>query len=80
MSDEGTTEPDVSGDPHDWHLFDVEADLEVRQVTGPGEPNRYEVRRATPPADGDDVERFVTVLDEAEFEQLRRYGPNPKGL
>jgi hypothetical protein len=80
MSDEASNDSDVSGEPHDWHLLDIEADLEGRQVTAPGEPNRYEVRRATAPADGDDVERFITVLDEAEFEQLRTHGPNPKGL
>jgi hypothetical protein len=65
---------------HDWHTFDVEADLEVRQITAEGEPDQYEVRRATPPADTDDVERFITVLDAAEFAQLRDVGPNPKGL
>lgn len=59
-------------DEHGWHEFDVERDLYVRQTTGPGEPDRYEVRTGT---DGP-----VTVLDAAEFEQLRDAGPNPKGL
>lgn len=72
MSDNDTDGPDVSSDPHDWHLFDVEENLEVRQVTAPGEPNRWEVRTAP---DGP-----ITVLDDAEFEQLREAGPNPKGL
>lgn len=33
-----------STQPHDWHLFDAEAGLEVRQVTEEGQPNRWEVR------------------------------------
>lgn len=59
-------------DEHDWHLFDAEANLHVRQVTAAGEPDRFEVRT------GEDGP--VTVLDAAEFEQLRDPGPNPKGL
>jgi hypothetical protein len=56
---------------HDWHLFDAERDLEVRQTTPDSEGNCWEVRGA----DGK-----VTVLDDDEFEQLRDAGPNPKGL
>lgn len=59
-------------DEHEWHEFDVERDLYVRQTTAAGEPDRFEVRTGT---DGP-----VTVLDAAEFDQLRDTGPNPKGL
>lgn len=59
-------------DEHDWHLFDVEADLYVRQVTPAGEPDRYEVRTGE--------HGPVTVLDADDFEKLREDGPNPKGL
>lgn len=59
-------------DSHDWHLFDAQRDLYVRQTTGPGEPDRYEVRT------GDDGP--VTVLDKAAFDQLRDPGPDPEGL
>jgi hypothetical protein len=62
---------DTMADPHDWHLFDAERDLEVRQTTPDGEGNRWEVR---------DANGKVTVLNDAEFEQLREDGPNPKGL
>lgn len=58
-------------DPHDWHLLDAERGLEVRQTTPDSEGNRWEVR---------DAEGTVTVLDDAEFDQLRCEGPNPKGL
>lgn len=78
MGDNELDAPDVSSDPHPWHTFDVEEDLEVRQASGAGEPNRWEVRRATPPPEG--VEWFITVLDDAEFQQLCAPGPNPKGL
>lgn len=64
-------------DTHDWHLFDIEAGLEVRQATGTGEANRWEVRRVD--AEGEPVGE-VTVLTDAEFDQLRETGPNPKGL
>lgn len=59
-------------DEHDWHIFDAELDLYVRQTTAAGEPDRYEVRTGT---DGP-----VTVLDAAEFQDLCGPGPNPKGL
>lgn len=58
-------------DPHDWHVFDADRGLEVRQTTPDAEGNRWEVRGP----DG-----AVTVLDDDEFEQLRAEGPNPKGL
>jgi hypothetical protein len=57
-------------DDHDWHLFDDEAGLEVRR-SGEG----WEVRRTTGETAGE-----VTVLTDAEFDQLREAGPNPKGL
>lgn len=59
-------------DPHDWHVFDVERGYEVRQTTPDAEGNRWEVREIG-------TDRIV-VLDDAEFEQLREHGPNPKGL
>lgn len=59
-------------DEHDWHVFDVERDLYVRPVTGPGEANRWEVRTG--------LGGPVTVLDDDEFEQLCDPVPNPKGL
>lgn len=58
-------------EPHDWHVFDAERGLEVRQTTPDSEGNVWEVR--TP--DG-----RVEALDDAEFEQLRAEGPNPRGL
>lgn len=58
-------------DPHDWHVFDADAGLEVRQTTPDAEGNRWEVRGR----DG-----AITVLDDDEFEQLREHGPNPRGL
>jgi hypothetical protein len=73
MSDNDTEGPDVSGEPHEWHMFDVEDDLEVCQVTEAGEPNRYLVRRTAAPDE-------VTELDAGEFAQLLEPGPNPKGL
>lgn len=57
--------------PHDWHLMDAERGLEVRQTTPDSEGNVWEVR--TP--DG-----RVEALDDDEFDQLRREGPNPRGL
>jgi hypothetical protein len=57
--------------PYDWRPFDLEAGLDVRQVSAAGEPDRYEVRNA----DGE-----ITELDAGEFKQLRDTGPNPKGL
>lgn len=59
-------------DEHDWHEFDMERDLYVRQVTPAGEPDRYEVRTG--------LDGPVTVLDADEFQQLLSEGPNPKGL
>jgi hypothetical protein len=56
---------------YEWRPFDLDAGLDVRQVTAAGEPDRYEVR---------DRENNVTVLDADEFAQLRDTGPNPKGL
>lgn len=58
-------------EPHEWHLFDAERGLEVRQATPEGAANRWEVR---------DASGEVTILDDDEFDQLRREGPNPKGL
>jgi len=59
-------------DMHGWHLFDANEDRYVRQITAPGEPNRWEVRTGE---DGPVIE-----LDDDEFAQLREDGPNPKGL
>ena len=56
---------------HDWHLFDAERGLEVRQCTPDSENNRWEVRGA----DG-----AITELTDEEFGKLRDAGPNPKGL
>lgn len=64
-------------EPHGWHLFDVDAGLEVRQATGAGEANRWEIRRVD--AEGNPVGE-VTALTDDEFDQLRGDGPNPKGL
>lgn len=47
---------------HDWHIFDAERELEVRQTTPDGENNRWEIRFAS----GETV-----ILDDDEFEQLR---------
>lgn len=57
---------------HDWHLFDVERNLEVRQTTPDTEGDRWEVRKI-----GADR---VVVLDDDEFQELCEDGPNPKGL
>jgi hypothetical protein len=56
---------------HDWHPFDLEAGLDVRQITAEGEPDQYQVR---------DRNGKITDLDADEFAQLRDVGPNPKGL
>lgn len=47
---------------HDWHTFDAERGLEVRQATNRLRANRFEVR-----------DRFDTVvaLENADFERLR---------
>jgi hypothetical protein len=57
--------------PHDWHVLDAQRGLEVRQTTPDSEGNCWEVR---------DADGNVTELDDDEFDQLRREGPNPKGL
>lgn len=49
-------------DVHDWHLFDAERGLEVRQTTGADEANRWEVR---------DPSGNVYTLTDDEFDQLR---------
>jgi len=51
-------------DTHDWHTFDAELGLEVRQTTGGDQANRWEVRRASNP----DV---TAQLDDAGFDRLR---------
>jgi hypothetical protein len=56
---------------YDWHPFDVEDGLDLRQITAAGEPDRYQVR---------DRDGKITDLTAAEFAQLRDVGPNPKGL
>jgi hypothetical protein len=58
-------------DPHDWHVLDAEAGLEVRQTIGPDDANQWEVRSPG---------RDTVVLDDAEFDRLRAAGPNPRGL
>lgn len=47
---------------HDWHPFDAERGLEVRQVTNRLRVNRWEVR---------DPAGRVARLDDAEFDRLR---------
>lgn len=47
---------------HDWHRFDVEAGLDLRQVTGEGRPNRWQVRNGA----GD-----VKELDDEQFKRFR---------
>ena len=54
-------------DGTDWHPFDVQAGYDVRRV----EDDAWEIR---------DADGKVTTLTDAEFEQLRAEGPNPKGL
>lgn len=51
---------------HDWHMFDAERELEVRQITPDGSENRWEVRFAS----GETV-----ILNDDEFDQLRSGGP-----
>jgi hypothetical protein len=55
-------------DDHEWHLFDVERELEVRRVHG-----KWQIRPV-------DRREEVEDLTDEEFEQLRAEGPNPKGL
>lgn len=57
----------TSGD-HGWRVFDYEINMEVARIEG-----LWHIRYA---ADRD----VVTILNDAEFEQLRSGGPNPKGL
>lgn len=47
---------------HDWHLFDVENNYEVRKI---GEPPMYEIRRVG-------AESLITTLRGFDFERLRR--------
>jgi len=49
-------------DTHDWHTFDAELGLEVRQTTD-GQAHRWEVRHT---ATG-----RTAQLDDAEFDRLR---------
>jgi len=58
-------------EPHDWHLFDADRGLWVRQTTPDAEGNCWEVRG---------LDGRIVELDDDEFEQLRADGPNPKGL
>lgn len=53
----------MMADTHDWHTFDAELGLEVRQTTGGDQANRWEVRHA---ATG-----RTAQLDDAEFDRLR---------
>lgn len=64
-------EGDAMAEPHEWRPFDLEAGLDVRQITAEGEPDRYEIR---------DSAGKVTELDADEFAQLRDVSPNPKSL
>ena len=54
---------------HDWHLFDVERDLEVSRDDG----GWWCVRKVETP---DVLDR----LTDEEFDQLRSAGPSPRGL
>lgn len=56
------------GEDQEWRVFDTEKGMEVAQI-GNAWYIRYIADRSV-----------VTVLTEAEFEQLRTDGPNPKGL
>lgn len=47
---------------HDWHLFDAERELEVRQATNRLRANRWEVR---------DANRRMTTLTDEQFDRLR---------
>lgn len=64
-------EGNAMAEAHDWHPFDIEAGLDVRQITAEGEPDRYQVR---------DANGKITDLTAEEFAQLRAVGPNPRGL
>lgn len=66
-----------NAEPHDWHPFDIDNGLEVRQATGPDEANRWEVRKVD---ENGATTGEVTALTDDEFDQLRETGQNPKGL
>lgn len=66
-------EGNAMAEAHDWHVFDAERGLDVRQITAEGEANVWEVRGLH----GMDT---PIILNDAEFKQLRDVGPNPKGL
>lgn len=51
----------MAASKHDWHVFDAERGLTVRQATNRLRKNRWVMRRA-----GREVE-----LDDAEFDRLR---------
>lgn len=53
---------------HDWRILDAEIGMEVARI-GDSWHIRYAADRSV-----------VTVLTDAEFDQLRSDGPNPKGL
>lgn len=56
---------------HDWHVFDAERGLEVRQRTGDDEANEWEIRR---------LDGATVVLDDAAFDALRTGGNLPEAL
>lgn len=56
----------MSSEDHDWHVFDVEQDLEVRHWEGV-----WQVRKI-----GTDHPRIN--LSDAEWEQVREPGPDPE--
>lgn len=58
---------------HDWHVFDADRGLEVRQATNRLRENRWEVRRAG-------REGVVVALDDEGFDQLRAGGTLPRRL
>lgn len=60
-----------NGPPHDWQVFDVERGWEVRQTTGSGEDNRWEIRN---PAG------VVVSLDDEQFDRLRSGDWTPEEL
>lgn len=58
---------------HDWHTFDTERELEVRQATNRLRENRWEIRRVG-------REDVVVALDDDGFDQLRVSGTLPRRL